>query len=88
MPLVKTVHVGGVNLGKENMITVFHAKRHDTIYDLNNWLFDFQYANGYVIKQLQPLDDWTRSEEDSTMWFCHLPDSEWTIWVRSEVVEF
>lgn len=88
MTLLKTIHIGGVNLGKENMTTIFKPKRHDVIYELNSWIFDYNHSHGYPIKQLQPLDDWQRSEDDPTYWFCHLPDAEWTVWVRSELVEF
>lgn len=86
--LVKTVYVGGVNLMKENMVTVFKSKRHIAISELNNWLFDYQYAHQYPIKQLPPLDDWNRSTEDSTYWYINFPNTEWTVWIRSESVEF
>lgn len=88
MSLVKTIHVGGVNLGKENLITVFKSKRHDVIYELNNWLLDYNIAHSFPIKQLPALDDWNRSEEDPSFWSCNLPDAEWTIWIRSEILEF
>jgi len=86
--LVKTVHIGGISLMKEDMFTVVRAKRHLTISELNNWLFDYLYAHEYPIKQLPPLDDWTRSSEDATYWHIKFPDPEWTIWIRSESVEF
>jgi hypothetical protein len=86
--LVKTVHIGGINLGKENMATVFQAKRQKLIYELNDWIFEYQYAHQYPIQQLPPLDDWMRSQEDATCWYVHFPDPEWTVWVRSSIIEF
>ena len=88
MPLIKTVHLGGVNLGKENLLTTFASTRHKVLYELNNFLFDYNHAHDFPIIQIPPLDDWKRSEEDHTCWFVNLPDAEWRIWVRSEIIEF
>lgn len=88
MPLLKTVHVGSIQLGSETLCTLVSSDRQKLIYALNDWLFDYQYANRMEIKQLPPLDDWKHSTEDNTYWSVEFPNPEWAIAVRAEPIEF
>jgi hypothetical protein len=88
MPHVRTVHIGGIDVNRESVCTVVKGSRLDLMKDLNNWLFDYFYAHNFPIRQLPPLDDWTRSTEDPTYYSLAFPDVEWHIWFRTEPVEF
>jgi hypothetical protein len=88
MSLLKTVHVGTIQLGPETMFTIVKPDRQKLIYALNDWMFDYQYANSMDIKQIPPLDDWDHSHEDATCWAINFPNLEWTIIVRAEPIEF
>jgi hypothetical protein len=88
MPLLKTVHVGAIQLGHETMCTIVRSDRQKLIYALNDWMFDYQYANRMEIKQLPPLDDWCHSTEDVTYWSVAFPNPEWSVTVRAEPIEF
>lgn len=88
MTTLKTVHLGAVVLGRETVFALCRPTLHKTIAELNNWLFDYLYANQLPIHQLPPLDDWTHAIEDDTLWFIHFPDDEWLVTVKSELLEF
>jgi hypothetical protein len=85
----KTIHIGGIsNLDNYIIYVTIKSTRHDVVYQLNNWLFDYLYPRDMKILQLPPMDDWVRSPEDETYWSCNLPDMDWTIWTRSESLSF
>lgn len=89
MPLLlKTVHIGSILLGRETMCTVIRGTRHEVLYELNGWFFDYFHAHQYPIRQLPPLDDWERSNEDLSYWSIAFPDVEWRVWIRSELIGF
>lgn len=88
MPLLKTVHIGSIQLGVETLYTVVKPDRQKCIYCLNDWLFDYQYVNQLEIHQLPPLDDWIHSLEDVSCWSIQFPNQEWQITVRAEPIEF
>jgi len=88
MPQLKTLHMGCIALDKETVYTVLKGKLHETMYELNGWLFDYLYANKLPILQLPPLDDFTRSDDDPSMWYIHFPTPEWKIWIKTENVSF
>ena len=88
MSRMLSVHIGGIDLGRDRLFDVVKTKRSDVLYELNNWLFDYRYANQLPIIQLPALDDWTHSHEDGSYWSIAFPDSEWNIWMRSELLEF
>lgn len=54
------VHLGSVDLNTERLFTVIKTTRPKVIYELNIWLFDYLRDHNLKIKQLPPLDDWTR----------------------------
>lgn len=88
MPLVKTVHMGGVDRQESNLVTFVRGKQHKILYELNNWWFDYFYAHGERVRQLPPLDDWCRSADDPSYWYIIFPADGWSVWIRSEPVEF
>lgn len=89
MAVVKTVHLGGI-VKDDQLIKTFAApSRTELISELNDWLFDYCYANSKDIQLLPPLDDWHQSEEDATFWsISHFTKDQWTIWIRHELMEF
>lgn len=89
MPQVRTVHLGGIDRNRESVCTVVKGNRAGLVKELNNWLFDYFYAQGQPIQQLPPLDDWSKSTEDSTYYYVSsFPAMEWHIWIKSEICEF
>lgn len=85
---IKLLHIGGVDLGKERLCTVFKTTQPQVIHELNNWFFDYLYANQKPIRQLPPLDDWTHSTEDVTFWSVGFPEHDWCVWVKSDILEY
>jgi hypothetical protein len=88
MPLVRAVHVGGIDRNRECVCTVVKGSRLGLVRELNNWLFDYFYAHGLPIQELPPLDDWNKSTEDSSYYYLAFPDIEWHVWLRTESIEF
>jgi hypothetical protein len=88
MPATRRLHIGGINIGKERAGDALEGSRKELIYELNCMLFDYFYANSMEIKQLPPLDDWAQSIEDSSYWGYTFPETEITVWIRSELIEF
>lgn len=87
MLVIKPVHIGGIDLGRERLFDVVKGSRHDVVYELNNWLFDYFHARNLQIKQLPPLDDWQHSEEDTTFWAVTFEEEGWKIWTKSTLIE-
>lgn len=88
MPLSKLLHTGTAKIGKETVFTTNKGTRHLCLAELNNWLFDHCWAHGLHVVQLPPLDDWTHSDEDRSVW-AYVPDvKNVTILLKSEVIEF
>lgn len=88
MSTLKSVYLGTIQLGKESLLTIPKPSLHDALYALNDWFFGYFFANKLHIKSLPPLDDWSRSEEDGSLWVIHFPDAEWLVTVKSELLEF
>lgn len=86
MTVIKPVHVGGIDCERERLFDVLRGSRHELIYELNNWLFDYFYSRNLCIKQLPPMDDWTHSIEDETFWSIDLDN--WKIWTKSLNIEY
>lgn len=88
MSIVKSVYVGAVVHNKTTIRVFTSGSQNKLLYDINWWLFDFFRVNNIPIIQLPPLDDWTLSkEEDNSFWSITL-DGDWTIWIRSDILEF
>jgi hypothetical protein len=88
MPHLRMLHVGGIEVGKRRITDSHKGNRNEIFYDLNSALFDYCYANALPIKQLPPLDDWTRSAEDANYWGYTIPELDVIVWIRTEFVEF
>lgn len=88
MPLLKTLHHGGIRRDGHLIHVFTESSRQKLIYAINNWFLDYFYANQIDILQLPPLDDWQRSTEDGTYWSVKFPDETWDVFVRSELIEF
>jgi hypothetical protein len=84
MPRVHYVHIGCINHDNKTLKIINREKRHELIYDLNNWFFDYFYANQQVIRSLPPLDDWTRSHENPSMWSIEFPFPDWVVQIWTE----
>jgi hypothetical protein len=84
-----TVHSGTIKVGNETVASEVKANRHILLRELNNWLFDYSYANNLrPFIQLPPLDEWTRSKEDPDYWYVDFPAINATAQIRSELLEF
>lgn len=88
MPLLKSLYIGEIKIQKETVCLTHKGTRHACISDLNSWLFDFTHNAGRQILQLPPLDDWSISEDDSSLWFYIFPDIGTTVSVRMELVDY
>lgn len=88
MPLMKTLHSGGIVLGKETLFNVNRGSRTEVIKELNDWLFDYCFSHNIKPSTLPPLDDWHHSEEDVTYYYVAFPDAEWQVWMKAELIEF
>lgn len=86
--ITKTVHIGTISHHDKSECTVLRASRHEVLNELNNWFFDYLHANKLPIDQLPPLDDWDRSEEDTSMWYTEFPEEGWLVTMRSEFITF
>lgn len=86
--ITKTVHIGQISRHDKSECMVLRASRHEVLHNLNNWFFDYFYANKLPIEQLPPLDDWDRSEEDTSMWYTEFPEEGWLVTMRSECITF
>lgn len=85
MPMTATVHIGSIDKQNERLCTVVKGSRHDVIYALNQWLFDYFRDLALPIKQLPPLDDWSR---DGNKWYIRFPYDDWIVVIDSDIVEF
>ena len=85
MRKVTNVHIGGVNYKNKTIYTttVFPSVQ-SVIRQLNVWLFDHLHAKKEEMKQLPPLDDWSWSDEDASMWYIKYPSDDYLIWTRRE----
>lgn len=83
-----TVHMGKIMHGTRTLTTILKPTRHELLYELNNWFFDYLYANQLNISSLPPLDDWTRSQENLQQWHIVWPDVEWSVIIESELLAF
>jgi hypothetical protein len=88
MPVVKTVHHGGIEHNGKLAKVFAKSSRPELVKELNSWFFDYFYANKEKVRQLPPLDDWTHSTEDATYWYIGFPEGEWKVWISWEPVEF
>jgi len=87
MSQLRTAHLGGITLYKESVCIAMKSSKNQLFKELNNWFFDYMYANGLPIIQLPPLDDWHQSQEDISYYHLVFPDIEWYVWIRSELLE-
>lgn len=85
---LKTLHTGGITVGRETVCIVHKSKLHEVMHELNGQLFDYCYSNQLPIRQLPVLDDFTRSQEDPSYWSCAFPDLGMLVWLRTELIEF
>ena len=88
MPLLKRVHIGQIKFNSEIRKVVVRGKQNHVMREINDWMFDHLYATGKPIQQLPPLDDWSRSTEDPSVWYLAFPDADWLITIQQELVEF
>jgi len=88
MPLIKTLHHGGIRHDGHLVHVFTESSRQKLIYAINNWFLDYSCAKQIDVVQLPPLDDWQRSTEDATFWTVTFPEDGWEVFVRSEVIEF
>lgn len=88
MPRMHTVHMGVISHNGTALKTCAKPNRHELLFELNNWFFDYFYANQLPIRSIPPLDDWTRSTEHMNIWTVHFPTPEWTIQIESEPMVF
>ena len=88
MTLLKRVYVGQLHLNGEPQKTFVRGKRKELLLDLNGCIFDYLNNNNLPIKNLPPLDDWSRSSENPELWSLQFPDAEWLVTMQSEVIEF
>lgn len=86
---LKLLHTGLIRIGKEIVFIANKGTRQYCLFELNNWLFDYCYANALPIVQLPPLDDWTPSDERENMWsFDPIELPTIAVILKSELVEF
>lgn len=86
--LTKQIHVGTILCAKRLEYMSIRASKHDVLKELNDWMFDYLHVNKYPIKQLPPLDDWIRSDEDMSLWSIEFPHAPWLITIRHENIVF
>jgi len=87
MPVIRTIHVGVIVHKMITLKILTAATKHQLLYDLNSWFFDYFRTNGYPVEQLPPLDDWIHSSENDRYWQITFPNNEWTVWIRSDTLE-
>jgi len=91
MIITKLVHIGGITHNNEVFCTVVAPNRNKMIYELNNYMFDYQYVHNKpisVLKQLPSLDDWTHSKEDNDYWYIDYLEEKLHIWMKTELIDF
>lgn len=66
------IHVGNIEQDRERLQTFAKSSRIKLMYSINTWLFDFFRDLNLPIRQLPPLDDWTRKGKT---WFVQVNDS-------------
>lgn len=88
MKVTKTVHTGGIDHHNKTAKVFVFESRKIMISELNSWLFDNIFRSEKQLKQLPPLDDWKRSQDDPNFWYINFPTDEWVVWFRLETVDF
>lgn len=88
MPRLHTVHIGRITHHGKMVAHAAKPSRHALLFELNNWFFDYFYANGLPIQTLPPLDDWTHSAEHNDVWTVQFPSPEWSVSVETEPMIF
>lgn len=88
MSLTKTVHVGGIVDASGTSETFVAPSRSRLIHNMNEWFMDYFWQHQQDIKMLPPLDDWSHSKNDDTFWSVKFPNDGWSVWMRTEIVQF
>ena len=82
-----TILVAGINHNDKTLEVVVSYNENQLFMEVNNWLFDYCYANHLSIIQAPPLDDWTHSPENSSYWSYTFPNTEWSLWIQTKILE-
>lgn len=84
MKPARAIHTGCIVHNSVTLCIINKESRKELLYELNNWFFDYFYANQHNIRSLPPLDDWIRSAENPRLWTVQFPNQEWSVKIWDE----
>jgi len=78
------IHTGFITHNSSIVHCVSRPNRSKLLHELNWWLFDYHYARDLPFVRIPPLDDWTRSDENPSVWTVKFPTDEWILRITEE----